>query len=135
MSGDDSSAINARDAVYKQKTTEARNSRRNVKEHSLNIGDHVLCKQNKREKWTTRYELAIYEIVKIVESQIQARRLRDRYRLCQEASWWKAANEIEIGEGIDKQDAVMRQPLMQCEQAQVDNDDNREPTDSVPDAP
>ena len=47
--------------------------RRHTKEHNFIIGDHVLLKQKKTNKWSTVYEPAFYIITRVDGSSIAAR--------------------------------------------------------------
>ena len=54
-------AINERDERYKEKLKQNAENR-NTKEHNFIVGDHVLLKQKKRNKWSTAYEPAFYTV-------------------------------------------------------------------------
>ena len=47
------------------------------KEHNFVVGDHVLLRQRKRNKWSTPYEPVFYTVIKISGSAITARRVSD----------------------------------------------------------
>ena len=55
------SAVNKRDKEYKQKTKQNAQNK-NTKQHNFTIGDHVLLKQKKTNKWSTAFEPAFYTI-------------------------------------------------------------------------
>ena len=54
-------AINERDERYKEKLKQYAENR-NTKAHNFIVGDHVLLKQKKRNKWSTAYEPAFYTV-------------------------------------------------------------------------
>ena len=56
-------AINERDERYKEQLKQ-NDENRNNKEHNFIVGDHVLLKQKKRNKWCTAYEPAFYTVTR-----------------------------------------------------------------------
>ena len=68
--------VNKRDDGYKMKI-KGNAENKNSKSHNLTIGGHVLLEQNKRNKWTTPYELICYVIYKVKGASIWARRVTD----------------------------------------------------------
>jgi hypothetical protein len=67
----------------------------NVKEHNYVLGDYVLVKQTKRNKWTTAYEPAFYRIIYRIEvSTISARRITDGRETRRDASHFKLTNSV-----------------------------------------
>ena len=85
--------IDRRDAVYKQKMKQQREGRK-TRENNLLLGDYVLVKQPKKNKWSTPYELVFYVVCSIHGSQITARRVTDGRTVCRDASQFKLANAI-----------------------------------------
>ena len=69
-------AINERDERYKEKLKQNAENR-NTKAHNFIVGDHVLLKQKKRNKWSTAYEPAFYTVIRTDGSSIAARRITD----------------------------------------------------------
>ncbi len=61
----------------------------NTKEHDFSIGEYVLLKQQKRNKWSTAYEPAFYIIYKINGSSISARRVTDGREVCRDSTYFK----------------------------------------------
>ena len=57
--------ISEQDLKYKSKLGIQTNSKRNVKEHTFVIGDYVVLKQKKQNKFSTAYEPSFYVIYKI----------------------------------------------------------------------
>ena len=55
-------AINERDERYKEKLKQYADNR-NTKAHNFIVGDHVLLKQKKKNKWSTAYEPAFYTAI------------------------------------------------------------------------
>jgi transposase InsO family protein len=68
--------VNRKDKEYKEKMRDNAQNR-NTKEHNLTIGDHVLLKQSKKNKWSTAYEPWFYIITRVDGSSIVARRIQD----------------------------------------------------------
>jgi hypothetical protein len=68
--------INERDKCYKEKIKHKAENR-NTRKHDFKIGDYVLLEQNKRDKWSTVYEPAFYNIFVINGSTVGARRVSD----------------------------------------------------------
>ena len=64
--------IDERDAVYKQKMKQNREGK-NTGQGRLLLGDYVLVKQEKRNKWSMPYEPEFYTVDKINGSRITAR--------------------------------------------------------------
>ena len=58
------------------------------------LGDYVLVKQPRKNKWRTRYEPVFYVMCSICGSQITARRVTDGRTVCQDASQFKLANAV-----------------------------------------
>ena len=56
--------IDQRDAIYKQKMKKRREGKQ-MKKTSLLLGDYVLVKQPKKNKWTTPYEPVFYTVYEI----------------------------------------------------------------------
>ena len=73
-----------------------RSRRRNSKEHNFKVGDIVLVKQRKRNKWSTAFEPAFYSVIKIQGSAIFIRRNQDGRELCRDASHLKMVNQLSI---------------------------------------
>ena len=67
---------------------------RNFKEHNFAIGDHVLLKQSKRNKWSTAYEPAFYVVTRVDGSSIASRRIKDGREVYRDASQYKQANML-----------------------------------------
>ena len=85
-----------------------RSKNRNTKETRLILGDHVLVKQQKRNKWSTPYEPVFYTVISIEGSQ-DARRTIDSRTVCRDASQFKLVNSVintkdETGEKTDEGD-------------------------------
>ena len=87
------SAVNKRDKEYKQKTKQNAQNK-NTKQHNFTIGDHVLLKQKKTNKWSTAFEPAFYTITQIDGSRIAARRITDGRDVYRDASQFKLANAL-----------------------------------------
>lgn len=68
--------IDRRDAEYKQKMKQQREGRK-TRENNLLLGDYVLVKQLRKNKWSTPYEPVFYVVCNIHGSQITARRVTD----------------------------------------------------------
>ena len=91
VEGDDQ--IRRKDATYKQKMKKQREGKK-TREAALLLGDYVLVKQPKKNKWTTPYEPVFYVVREIRGSQITARRITDGRTVCRDASQFKVANSV-----------------------------------------
>lgn len=85
--------IDRRDAEYKQKMKHQREGRK-TRENNLLLGDYVLVKQPKKNKWSTPFEPVFYVVCSIRGSQITARRVTDGRTVCRDASQFKLANAV-----------------------------------------
>ena len=65
-------SINQKDAEYKQKMKLQREGRQ-TRETKLPLGDCVLVRQTKKNKWSTPYEPVFYTVSQIQGSKITAR--------------------------------------------------------------
>ncbi|CAG2202522.1 unnamed protein product [Mytilus edulis] len=87
------------DHVRNKNETENMNkeiTERDKEYNSFKISDHVLFKQEKRNKWSTAYELEPYIIYKISGSSIGAQRKSDGRKVFRDSSHFKLANNIDI---------------------------------------
>ena len=66
------------------------------------MGDHVLLRQRKRNKWSTPYEPVFYTVIKISGSAITARRITDGREVQRDASQFKLANVLMYQENVDE---------------------------------
>ena len=73
-----------------KKQREGKQTRKTV----LLLGDYVLVKQPKKNKWTAPYEPVFYVVQGIRGSQITARRITDGRTVCWDASQFKVANSV-----------------------------------------
>ena len=78
--------ICCRDAVYKQKMK--------TRENNLLLGDNVLVKQQRQNKWSTPYAPVFYVECSIRAPQITARRATDGQTACRDARRFKIANAV-----------------------------------------
>ena len=85
--------IDCRDAEYKQKMKQKSEGRK-TRENNLLLGDYVLVKQPRKNKWSTPYESVSYVVCSIRRSQITARRVTDGRTVCGDASQFKRANAV-----------------------------------------
>ena len=67
---------------------------RNAKEHEFKLGDYVLLRQQKSNKWTTAFEPAFYVVTGIQGSSVHIRRIQDGRELCCDGSKLKLANSL-----------------------------------------
>ena len=88
--------INTRDAEYKRKMNEKKENR-NFRDNQLILGDYVLVKQPKTNKWSTAYEPTFYNVTRIDRSKIKAKRVTDGRIISQDAS------HFQIGKLSDRQ--------------------------------
>lgn len=85
--------MDEKDKEYKEKL-KMQKENRNTSEHKLVLGDYVLLKQSKRNKWTTAFEPAFYIVYRIDGSSIGARRISDGREIYRDASQFKLANNV-----------------------------------------
>lgn len=84
-------SIDEKDRRYKEKM---KREGANIKEHNFILGDYVLLRQRKSNKWSTPYEPVFYTVTKISGSTITARRITDGREICRDSSQFKLANAI-----------------------------------------
>ena len=84
-------SINEKDRQYKEKM---RREGANIKEHNFILGDYVLLKQRKLNKWSTPYEPVFYTVIKISRFTITTRWNTDGQEICRDSSQFKLANAI-----------------------------------------
>ena len=89
--------MDERDWRYKENAKKNKENR-NTKEHKFIVGDYVLLKQMKKNKWTTAYEPNFYKIYRIDGSSIAARRVTDGRTVYRDASRFKLANSVINGD-------------------------------------
>ena len=68
--------VDKRDAEYKRKMKTSKENKMYQK-NNLILGDYVLVKQQKRNKWSTEFEPVFYTVISIEGSRITARRVTD----------------------------------------------------------
>ena len=115
IDGKDNS-INQRDAQYKVKMKQKREGR-NTKETKLLLGDYVLVKQAKKNKWSTPYEPVLYIVSGTKDSQVTARRTTDVRIVCRDASQFKLVNNI-----INTADELQNTPAETADTSTADTD-------------
>ena len=71
----------------------------NIKGHNFCVGDYVLLRQKKVNKWSTAYEPIFYTVIRISGSMITARRVTDGRKITRDSSQFKLANAIMHEEG------------------------------------
>ena len=82
--------MDEKDRQYKEKMADEGGS---SNEHNF-VGDHVLLRQRKRNKWSTPYEPVFYTVIKIIGSAITVRRITDGRGVQRDASQFKLAKFI-----------------------------------------
>ena len=103
--------INERDKQYNEKL-KLNAENRNTKQHNFIVGDYVLLKQAKKNKWSTAYEPVFYIIYRIDNSSIAARRVTDGREVYRDASWFKLANAVvhNTDDTLLNQDSILQDP-------------------------
>ena len=91
--------MDEKDRQYKEKMADEGGS---SKEHNFVVGDHVLLRQRKRNKWSTPYEPVFYTVIKNSGSAITARRITDGREVQRDASQFKLANVLMYQENVDE---------------------------------
>ena len=89
----ENSEIDRRDHEYKRKMKEQRENKQYQK-NNLILGDYVLVKQPKRNKWTTEFEPIFYMVIEIEGSKITARRVTDGRIVMRDASQFRLVNSV-----------------------------------------
>ena len=84
--------ITKRDRQYKTKW-DKQNRHPKCEEHNFKVGDKVLLKKRKENKWSTAHEKEYYEIIKIYGSTIIARRKSDGRSIRRDSSKFKLLRE------------------------------------------
>ena len=123
--------IDRRDAEYKQKMKQQREGRK-TRENNLLLGDYVLVKQPRKNKWSTPYEPVFYVVCSIRGSQVTARRVTDGRTVCRDASQFKLANAV-----INTTDEPEKNEEVQTPQAVPDIEipEKETPPSAPPDPP
>ena len=85
--------IDRRDAEYKQKMKQQREGSK-TRENNLLLGDYVLVKQPRKNKWSTPFDTVFYVVCSIRGSQVTARLVTDGRTVCRDASQCKLANAV-----------------------------------------
>ncbi|KAK9718526.1 hypothetical protein QE152_g23143 [Popillia japonica] len=70
----DNSELRKTDRINKEKQISQANKKRNIKEHNLQIGDIVICKQNQTDKLTPAFNPLPYKITLIKGTKVTAER-------------------------------------------------------------
>ena len=91
--------MNEKDRQYKEKMADEGGS---SKGHNFVVGDNVLLRQRKRNKWSTPYEPVFYTVIKISGSAIIARRITDGREVQRDASQFKLANVFIYQESVNE---------------------------------
>ena len=91
--------MDEKDRQYKEKMADEGGS---SKEHNFVVGDHVLLRQRKRDKWSTPYEPVFYTVIEIRGSAITPRRITDGREVQRYASQFKLANVLMYQENADE---------------------------------
>nr|XP_006814683.1 PREDICTED: uncharacterized protein K02A2.6-like [Saccoglossus kowalevskii] len=82
------------EALMKRQRLKRSAENRNTKAYNFVVGDYVLVKQHKKNKWTTAYEPAFYIIYRIDGSSIAGRRITDGRETYRDASKFKLVNAV-----------------------------------------
>lgn len=106
--------MNKNDARYKEKMKVQRENSR-TKEKKLLLGDYVLIRQEKKNKWSTPCEPIFYTVCDIQRSKITARRTTDGRTVSQDASYFKLVNTF-----IDTTDELETPTVSQEQQTRTD---------------
>ena len=89
--------ITNRDKEYKQKL-DHQHRHPKVEKHQFKIGDRVLLKKRKQNKWSPAFEKESYSIVGISGSTIEAKRKSDGRTMQRDASKFKLFHEARRGD-------------------------------------
>ena len=86
-------AINRRDAAYKEKIKKNAQNK-NTKERNFIIGDHVLLKRKRENKWSAAFEPTFCIVTLADGSSIGARRIIDGRVVYRDASQFQLVNTL-----------------------------------------
>ena len=89
--------ITNRDKEYKQKW-DYQHRHLKVEKHQFKIGDRVLLKKRKQNKWSPAFEKESYNIIEISGSTIEAKRKSDGRTMQRDASKFKLFHEARRGD-------------------------------------
>ena len=89
--------ITNRDKEYKQKW-DHQHRHPKVEKHQFKIGDRVLLKKRKQNKWSPAFEKESYSIIGISGSTIEAKRKSDGRTMQRDASKFKLFHEARRGD-------------------------------------
>jgi len=90
--GEEDVNINNKDAAYKMKHRQYKQSR--MRKKTLLVGDYVLVRQPKVNKWTTFNEPTFYVITNMQGTKVTARRVTDHRTICRDVSQFTLANGL-----------------------------------------
>ena len=102
-------AINERDERYKQKLKQNAENM-NTKAHEFIVGDHLLLKQKKGNKWSTAYQPAFYTVIRTDGSSVAARRITDGREVHRDTREFKVANALIRYNASEERDDWKREP-------------------------
>ena len=91
--------MDEKDRQYKEKMADEGGS---SKGHNFVVGDYVLLRQRKRNKWSTPYEPVFYTVIKISGSAITARPITNGLEVQRDASQFKLANVLMYQESVNE---------------------------------
>ena len=101
------SQVNERDKKYKM-TIKRNAEKQNTRPHRLSVGDYVLLKQNKVNKWTRPYEAHFYIVFKIKGSTVWAKRMTDGRKVCRDATHFKYVGRRRKSTEVRKENQSVR---------------------------
>ena len=101
-----SEIINQHDRKYKMKV-KSNAENRNTRSHNITLGDYVLLKQMKKNKYSTAFEPAFYIVHRIDGSSIAARRVTDGREVYRDASMFKLVNSVV--QNLDQEEPAVQQ--------------------------
>ena len=103
-----SESINQHDREYKLKV-KSNAENRNTRPHNITLGDYVLLKQMKKNKYSTAFEPAFYIVYRIDGSSIAARRVTDGREVYRDASMFKLVNSVV--QNLDQEKPAVQQMM------------------------
>ena len=101
--GNRHNAAKINDAKPKDQSKQYADAKRGVKESDINVGDKVICKQNKLSKFSSTFDINPYTVIQIKGSRIVAKR-GNRYLTRNSSFFKRVPTKTVIDNGYKKTD-------------------------------
>ncbi|RUA05416.1 MAG: hypothetical protein DSY43_04620 [Gammaproteobacteria bacterium] len=90
--GQQDSQVLLKDTHAKARMKEYADKKRHTQPHDIQVGDSVLVRQEKRNKFTTPFEPVLYTVISVNRSMITAHRTTDEREITRNSSHYKKVN-------------------------------------------